>query len=459
MKTTDDIQMDCGWNDRFYEFKEEKVSQVLWKNVETDKWVYFHDRISRDLKRLSKLDVALQVAILSKIVYKHQNQMRRDKPFQYFKKVNGLARRYNEMDIVPMFLFYQDILKILKTSSASVVNQVEIPRKEFTCYIMDRLLGASKLAVHIQVVCQKAFIYLDSHMRHGFFVPFNLFGLASVSRIWMLLKDVIQVLKMLYLVMKEILQYQLESRQESYPVSLDEWLKEDIGEVLPQIDGKREEKVMNGVLSRMIPDTLQNSPISDNFNETPVSIFAADDKLEDLGESVSLDYYQKHRNGKLDVGFRSEKSDNVCNEKSSTNEQSHYSKDVIDVEETSCLNTGPFKSRETLKCPVCSDLLRSMTPSLNLPFRRKVHLRKRDRIQPQGNTNLFNLTRAVKRKELLKKFKVLRKINKSRLRLKQNKLHTSRTAYLKHLLLHSPDVNETRRILLLRRTRNTRQQK
>lgn len=35
MKTTDDIQMDCAWNDRFYEFKEEKVSQVLWKNVET----------------------------------------------------------------------------------------------------------------------------------------------------------------------------------------------------------------------------------------------------------------------------------------------------------------------------------------------------------------------------------------------------------------------------------------
>ena len=50
-------------------------------------WSNFHERLSKQVAQLEKLNIVSECQILKKILFKHQNQMRRDKSFQYAKKV------------------------------------------------------------------------------------------------------------------------------------------------------------------------------------------------------------------------------------------------------------------------------------------------------------------------------------------------------------------------------------
>merc|ERR1712168_1797616 len=61
---------------------------------------------------------------------------------------------------------------------------------EFTTYMVETVYATYQLIPKVIAACEQAHVYLDSHMRYGFFVPFNLFALSSVSRLWAMFKAI-----------------------------------------------------------------------------------------------------------------------------------------------------------------------------------------------------------------------------------------------------------------------------
>ena len=79
-----------GFPDVFRGHRKRSVSQNGLKKyfyLSAGTWSNFHERLSKQVAQLEKLNIVSECQILKKILFKHQNQMRRDKSFQYAKKV------------------------------------------------------------------------------------------------------------------------------------------------------------------------------------------------------------------------------------------------------------------------------------------------------------------------------------------------------------------------------------
>lgn len=194
------------WNERVKLYKENIHVRCLWKDANIDAWEECCNHFKSYVKCIEKLEIDSQNAIISRIIYKHNNQMRRDKPFQLFKKVNQLACKYCDVKLIQNLLAYQNILMAIKSKRTSLTKDVGIPAKEFTLYVMELIIGSYHLAAKLVEACQQAFMSLDAHMRYGFFVSFNFFAIASVSRLWSVFKEVQHLLKLIFDLFKQILQ-------------------------------------------------------------------------------------------------------------------------------------------------------------------------------------------------------------------------------------------------------------
>ncbi|XP_012556692.2 nucleolus and neural progenitor protein isoform X1 [Hydra vulgaris] len=406
-----------GWNQRLLEFNGQKADKVLWKDANLCKWEPFYKDLSNLLNSLRKQSLEIQSAIISRVLYKHQNQMRRDIPFQYFKKVSILLLRLIKENLLFKMTEYLQILSpMYSKKEKSFDKEVLIPSKEYTAYIFERILGCSKLSVQILICCQKAFLLLDSHIRHGFFVSFNLFGIASVSRIWTICLDYINNLKLVFNTLKGILR-ELFNFKVHY-TTLDQWLNVDfIGVALPT--RSKEKNLDANILNKLFGSS--KSFAKDNLDEQIIQEIKGD---EILGEPISWETFVKEKYGTV----LDEKSESGV-----TLETTFYSTNrTLGGDEQPLRNVNCIKSVRSLKikCPVCKKIVRRLRPSLCPPFHVSLH----------KSFSLFNNTKSLK----------------GSLRLKSNKICEALIA-VKHALLHAEDLNRVK--LLFMRYRQLRKKK
>ncbi|XP_066936370.1 nucleolus and neural progenitor protein-like [Clytia hemisphaerica] len=119
--------------------------EVLWKDAKVETWRFHWRKLCITLKEMKSLSLKDEVSTLSKIVYKHHNQMKRDKSFQLLKKISTLSQRFQTMELFPQLNKYQDILNSFLKRKALISNKLLIPKEEFTIIIVEQLLGAVKL--------------------------------------------------------------------------------------------------------------------------------------------------------------------------------------------------------------------------------------------------------------------------------------------------------------------------
>ena len=192
------------WNKRGNQFAKSTETICMWKDSNINSWLLHNTHLHHHLKSLNKLDLPAQLAILSRILYKHHNQMRRDKPFQLLKRAHKLATRYLDTGIISHLKTYIDIIGGLKKYKNDLAKDVKIPSEAFTCFLVECVYSTNQLLPSITDACEKAYLSLDAHMRHGFFVSFNLFAVATVSRVWSIFKSIKECTNLLFQVLKDV---------------------------------------------------------------------------------------------------------------------------------------------------------------------------------------------------------------------------------------------------------------
>jgi len=192
------------WNVRQQQFRGNTTQTCMWKDVSFNSWIHHHNELTSYLKAINKLDLPSQIAVTSRILYKHKNQMRRDKPFQLIERASKLAKRFVNTGILAHLESYSGIITEMKQCKGSLTKDVCVPSMEYTSFLIELIYATYKLIPCIIDSCEQAHIYLDSHMRYGFFVSFNLFAMASVSRLWSIFKAAKEYTRLVFTIIKDI---------------------------------------------------------------------------------------------------------------------------------------------------------------------------------------------------------------------------------------------------------------
>jgi len=267
------------WNVRKKHYDSTKASSIcMWKDVKFPAWIQHYGNLVSHLKLVDKLDLSSQVAVMSRILYKHKNQMRRDKPFQLMRRVVALASRYVGTDLIKHLKTYIHLLETVKRNKSVLSKDVTIPSREFTCFIIELLYATAKLIPPIIEACKQAYIYLESHMGYGFFVAFNLFGISSVSRLYNIFKALERYTKVLFEMFKDII-LTCYGDLSSVPVNIETILKKGIDSV--NVSGNVEKE---SLLSIREVSTHDGCSQGSSFELRLASMSGMN---EDLGESIS----------------------------------------------------------------------------------------------------------------------------------------------------------------------------
>ena len=245
--------------------------------------------ISRDLYTLRCLDLDSTTKILLMVLYKHQNQMRREKSVQYLRKVAKLIARIKLREVV-------DLLSDSSKLNHRKYDTVFPP--EMMHQIAKHLVSSAKTVLMALRLSMTAASHVLSNLQLGTFVSFNVFAFACVSRIRVQLDRLSGILMRICTVALQVLSEDARCNE------TEEWLKNELSIL----------KVSSASCgaTREVEKSTQKS-------ESELLDQANDDMVVDVGEIVSdqagdkeLEELRKSRNNEsarqLGVG---EKSENI----------------------------------------------------------------------------------------------------------------------------------------------------
>jgi len=265
-----------AWNNRHLSFDGELKTDVLWKDSKTDHWLKLRDNLCKYIGHMATLSFKSESEILKRILYKHENQMRRDKPFQYVKKVERLSARYVNMELLSSLKSLHQITNDLKNTSRNLTlsQYVSIPTYELMKYTLEKVIGGIHLSAIIISKCQEAAQYLYAHMKYGFFVQFNTFAIAAVSKLWCLYKELFLILKELYEVIHEALVVFFTEPFE-YPLEMENLIDTNIQSMLP-----------SDIIATMLHHGSKDEP---NSQMTIKNLADGGMANDDIGEPISME--------------------------------------------------------------------------------------------------------------------------------------------------------------------------
>jgi len=424
------------WNNRHLSFDGELKTDVLWKDSKTDHWLKLRDNLCKYIGHMSTLSYKSESEILKRILYKHENQMRRDKPFQYVKKVERLSARYVNMELLSSLKNLHQITNDLKKTSRNLTlsQYVSIPTYELMKYTLEKVIGGINLSAIIISKCQEAAQYLYAHMKYGFFVQFNTFAIAAVSKLWCLYKELSLILKELYEVIHEAL-VDFFTETFEYPLEMESLIDTNIRSMLP-----------SDIVATMLHHGSKDEANSKMTNQNLADGGKTND---DIGEPISMEEIIalrkiQDRNTAEDVNIQTK-------EKSSDEVEQNDTKDTV--------TSNKAKKKSGDKTDQIDFVHTNKTNTLQ--FLHKLKKERNATTIIQRGRNLYMYDKLTTSKNIVKHLKICpvcenviqkspslkRAINKP---FKQTLVRQRNSMNLRHViheLLHSTDVNRTRYLI------------
>ncbi|XP_064622184.1 uncharacterized protein LOC135484537 [Lineus longissimus] len=200
------------------------------KDVNTTRFLAHMSTAMGTLKQSSAL--SNEYAVLDRLLYKFNNQLRKEKVIQTMKMIKQALKRIAEMDMKAEFEKFYD------SKQRTDGLKIDLPSKQMLQYLLVRLMGYAKLLIRVGHCCQEAYIYCMQKLGRGDLVRQMLLFASVTSRLWVLSQALglhaISWYKDLYgyLEILEGPQVDWLPPKETLPPDLHDWLEigKDLGE-------------------------------------------------------------------------------------------------------------------------------------------------------------------------------------------------------------------------------------
>ncbi|XP_071963002.1 uncharacterized protein [Antedon mediterranea] len=284
-----------AWNTFNHEYPSNS-GLTIWKKICYDS--HFKDTLVKMLNEgCMFLEPAFNVYLLAesctlrRLLYKLQNQQRHWKWFSLLGKIQKCLEKALKMNLSNLF---KTILSLCETGK-HIKDMEQVPSATCTKFLLEKLVGLSKLCSHILQLSEQTFVLIVGNLRIGQFVAQNIFFVALISRIWVLVKGVLVKLFLWYEVLRN---FGLSDEQSEYytifkelPHCLSKWVELDASS-LKSRSKHISEKTKKDTLSKMF-GSLQKPPenldvVQQNLSKDDDLYMAMEACSEmDIGEPVT----------------------------------------------------------------------------------------------------------------------------------------------------------------------------
>ncbi|XP_074661245.1 nucleolus and neural progenitor protein-like [Tubulanus polymorphus] len=152
------------------------------------------DVIEKSIEILSEDScLASEMYILGRILYRLQNQMKREKNFQALKQIQKCINNFNGLKLKGIFQNFKECIY-----SGSNANEVHLPSKHMFQYLLTRMMGAVRVLIQASSQCERCYIHSLQRLHPGHFILKNLMFCGLTARIWVLTRALALQLSNLY---------------------------------------------------------------------------------------------------------------------------------------------------------------------------------------------------------------------------------------------------------------------
>ncbi|RNA11833.1 ABC transporter F family member 4-like [Brachionus plicatilis] len=136
--------------------------------------------------------------ILEKIIFKNWNSLRKEKSFQFMKKLKSLLNNFVDLK-------FSNLIETINVMTRSVnepevkMSKISLPSKEVFEYFLLRLHTVLVLFDHaIFLIRDKIYFYIIKYIKNGIFLSNNLLYMSNTARIYCIIKKYHVQTKFLY---------------------------------------------------------------------------------------------------------------------------------------------------------------------------------------------------------------------------------------------------------------------
>ncbi|EDO40208.1 predicted protein [Nematostella vectensis] len=248
---------------------------------------------------LMKNQLWTEMRILHAVIYKNNNQHKKEKYFQGLKKIHKYLNSLEQMSLGNTLVSLVKQLPKIKQESPPIAG-LSLPCVRSVENMLVQFIGAAKLAFQIIEYSKTIFQLVMGQMVLGFFLRFHVVNASCISRLSILLKDFCQNLfdgyKCLFELIKVLRTAENADLSETLhlPTCLKTWLGADksVDEV-QSVDEDTVKSTANQSVS-LLDKLFAESPVTDNKPRAKSSTMLPSSDSNDVGEVVSLDEYMPH---------------------------------------------------------------------------------------------------------------------------------------------------------------------
>jgi hypothetical protein len=191
------------WNTKKIEqpmFKTVAYTKIEYQNVFNIKSILIN--ICKDLKIVltnHKQSLLFEQNIMSKMIYKNFNTLRKDKAFQSVKKLQRLLKSFQELEIE---MVIKSIMPI--NENERIDGLFYLPPREFFEFILTKLFSALKILKFIKLFIKSLiFFNLINSTKNSIFLSNNILFLSTISRIYFVKNEYLKHLHNVYIFIKD----------------------------------------------------------------------------------------------------------------------------------------------------------------------------------------------------------------------------------------------------------------
>ncbi|GCB72864.1 nucleolus and neural progenitor protein isoform X1 [Scyliorhinus torazame] len=184
----------------------------------------------------SKL-LTVELNVLRSLLYVFHNRLRQHKPYLALKQVEQCVKRLHNMKLEGSI---QDLIQLCpRTPKIQNAKTTYIPSQPVLEWTSLKVLGGSKLILHLMEMCSKVFLLTTQYLRCEEFIVLNVVITGLVSRLWVLSTSILLNLDRLYdrlfLLLNEVTKIQQMAyvKEFPFPVSIRKWLGLSHFKVIP----------------------------------------------------------------------------------------------------------------------------------------------------------------------------------------------------------------------------------
>ncbi|XP_012217578.1 nucleolus and neural progenitor protein [Linepithema humile] len=142
--------------------------------------------VATAIKDLKSLDVLhTEAAVLSRLIYRMKSKFRNDKGLKKMAQLNKALLNYYNMDLLKE---YETLKSIIQTKGEIYI----LPSKQMLEYVLVRMQGFAKLMIRVDKIAKDAAHFLKARIQLGHAWTISLMAYATVSRIWIYSKLMLQ---------------------------------------------------------------------------------------------------------------------------------------------------------------------------------------------------------------------------------------------------------------------------